>query len=315
MLGKRKRFDTFEDSDEAIQSRCIKFIVGPEKKEYTVHEARFTNLSPALHALLTAGFQESRRGKVVWDDTDPVTFVLLVQYAYRGEYSLPDSNGVTTIPEENETPEDGDTPKNLPRSMQGYFWAAGHRGSQHHFVNDRFFPEMSCDEKPPGMGQAQCILRKFTGIEAFEKACRHVEHLRPMYMLHVQLYFLADKYIIEDLKEMCLARVRHFLSECPGTFQLKTILLESVPVIYSQTIHGDSLRRLITHYFLANMNWIDTGSRFKALRRSTPDFGLDLLDEIPHSYWTELSEGPNEPAAEAREDQAQYQATRRTRIT
>ncbi|KAG7039955.1 peptidase family M3 [Colletotrichum scovillei] len=273
MLGERKRFDTFEDLDDL---RDIKFIVGPEKIEYSVPEARFANLSPPLRALLTGGFQESRECNVIWDDTDPITFVLLAQFACRGDYSLPESKALPT--KENEAPEDGDAPKNLPPSMQGYFWATEHRGSQHHFT--------------------QAILKKFTGIEAFEKACRHVEHLRPMYMHHVQLYFLADKYAIEDLKKMCLARIRHFLSECPGTLQLKTVLFESVPIIYSWTVHGDSLRRLITRYFLANMTWIDTGKRFKELRRITPEFGLDLLDEIPHSYWKELSEGPSEPAAE-----------------
>ncbi|UQC76607.1 uncharacterized protein CLUP02_18120 [Colletotrichum lupini] len=321
MLGKRKRFDTFENLDEymqphhlplqsslaniwprVMQSRDIKFIVGPEKKEYTVHEAPFANLSPPLSALLTGGFQESREGKVIWDDTDPITFVLLTQYAYQGDYSLPESKAAPTFSEENEAPEEGDAPKNLPRSMQGYFWATEHRGSQHHFVNDKFFHGKGRDEKPSPMDQTQSILRKFTGIEAFEKACRDVEHLRPMYMHHVQLYFLADKYTIEDLKEICLARIRNFLSECPGTFQLKTILFESVPIIYAWTVHGDSLRRLISQYFLANMTWIDTGTRFKALRRSTPEFGLDLLDEIPHSYWRELSEGPNELVAEGWED-------------
>lgn len=266
-----------------MQSRNIKFIVGPEKKEYTVPEVHFANLSPPLRALLTGGFQESRECKVIWDDTDPITFVLLAQFACRGDYALPKSKAVPTISQENEAPEDGDAPKNLPRSMQGYFWATEHRGSQHHLMNEKFFHGKGRDEKPPPMDETQAILKKFTGIEAFEKACRHVEHLRPMYMHHVQLYFLADKYAIEDLKKMCLARIRHFLSECPGTFQLKTVLFESVPVIYSWTVHGDSLRRLITQYFLANMTWIDTGKKFKELRRSTPEFGLDLLDEIPHT--------------------------------
>ncbi|KAL2879002.1 hypothetical protein SGCOL_005701 [Colletotrichum sp. CLE4] len=133
MLGKRKRLDTFEDLDEAIQSSNIKFIVGPEKKEYTVHESRFTSLSSPLRALLTGGFQESKEGKVIWGDTDPVTFVVLVQYAYNGDCLLPAPD------EDDETPEDGDTAGKLPRSMKSYINAAKHRGSQHGFVNDKLF--------------------------------------------------------------------------------------------------------------------------------------------------------------------------------
>lgn len=148
----------------------------------------------------------------------------------------------------------------------------------------------------------QSLFKKFTDSEEYEKACRHVEYLRPMYMHHVQLYFPADKHTIEDLKLLCLKKIRHFLSKCPGTFQLKTILLESVPVIYSWTVPGDLLRRIVIQYFLANMNWIDTGTRFKALRRSTPEFGLDLLDEIPHSYWMELSEGHKQRETDGWED-------------
>ncbi|KXH55660.1 hypothetical protein CSAL01_09418 [Colletotrichum salicis] len=299
----RESVQTPVKATREIQSRNIKFIVGPEKTEYTVYESRFTNLSPALRALLTGGFQESKEGKVIWDDTDPVTFVLLVQYAYNGHYSLPAPTKRMRLLK-MATP-----PATCPVQWRyvSTFNAAEHRGSQHDFVNEKFFAGKTSNP------ETRRILKVATGVEKYEKACRHADHLMPMYVQHVRLYFLADKYTIEDLKQHCLDKIKHFLAECPGTFQLKTVLFESIPIIYSWTVHGDSLRRLITHYFIANMNWIDTGARFKALRRSTPEFGLDLLDAIPRSYWAELSDGPDKRENDEWEDWAQKQATRRVK--
>ncbi|TQN68573.1 hypothetical protein CSHISOI_07001, partial [Colletotrichum shisoi] len=66
---KRKR-----DMDEIARSRVVKFVVGPEKVEFNVHEASVTWLSRPLNALLTSGMQESVEARVVWDDVEPGTF-------------------------------------------------------------------------------------------------------------------------------------------------------------------------------------------------------------------------------------------------
>ncbi|KXH45120.1 hypothetical protein CSIM01_01249 [Colletotrichum simmondsii] len=294
MLGKRKRF---EDMDAALNSRNVKFIVGPEKKEFTVYESSFASLSPPLRALLTGGFQESNEGKVIWDDTDPVTFVLLVQYAYSGDYSLPETTpAVLEVIEENTTSGDGssrlgsDAPNQLPLSMKVRLQGTQHRGSYYHFAQEKFLNFSSQQASLEFGFETQGA----DSIKELEKACWHSEYLRSMCKSHVRLYFLADKYAIEDLQKLCLAKVHYFLSNCPRTQKLKYVVRAFVPFIYHRTVSGDPLRKLFVHYIIADMKHHSGNPRFKALRRDVPEFALDLLDEIPDGFWKELIDGTSE---------------------
>ncbi|EXF81254.1 hypothetical protein CFIO01_07774 [Colletotrichum fioriniae PJ7] len=298
MLGKRKRF---EDLDDFLQSRIIKFIVGPQKKEYTVHESSFSVLSPPLRALLTGELQEAVEGKVIWDDISAKTFVLLVQYAYCGDYSLPEFT-TTTAKEPEAT--DGETDAQAENATQeavqdkigqkpcrsfGMYIAAPdrfHRGSQHLFAKANFIPS-------PELKGIDNKLHHPTSanIEDLEKASSSVEHLGSICMGHFRLYVLADRYAIEDLKRLCLDKIRHFLMHCPRTSALRRMVPRFANNIYKETVPTDHLRKLYVQYCIANMAWLDEGSLFKATVRHIPDFAVDLFCEIPRSHWVELRDG------------------------
>ncbi|OHE97334.1 hypothetical protein CORC01_07389 [Colletotrichum orchidophilum] len=305
MLGKRKRF---EDMDVILQSRSIKFIVGPEKKEYTVYESSFSALSPPLRALLTGGFQESNEGKVIWDDTDPVTFVLLVQYAYGGDYSLPEPPAAVekvAIDEKTDGKAEEMTKKKTPggssrlealfptsMGMDNQTPTRQHRGSQHLLAYGKplFPPSHKAESIDIETWFAEPNHPKRARVGEFETTYWSFRHLRSICQKHAALYFLADKYIIEDLKHLFLDKIRHFLLHCRRTPNLRNAVMALVKLAYAETVPGDGLRSLLVRHCLSDMAWFDT-SKFKDLVRCTPEFGVDLFCEIPRSHWRESRKG------------------------
>ncbi|KAJ0279951.1 hypothetical protein COL940_006523 [Colletotrichum noveboracense] len=80
-----------EPMDEIFQSRNITFIIGPEKEQFTAHESSIASLSEPLRFLVTGSMKEAIEAKVIWQDVDPAVFVSLLEFAYTGNYSTPNS--------------------------------------------------------------------------------------------------------------------------------------------------------------------------------------------------------------------------------
>ncbi|KAH8650846.1 hypothetical protein BGZ60DRAFT_520242 [Tricladium varicosporioides] len=79
---------------EILESRNFKFIVGEEEDgvptELFVYEEAFAQLSPKLRALMQGSLQESQTACAVWEDISKETFGRFVQFAYTGDYSIPE---------------------------------------------------------------------------------------------------------------------------------------------------------------------------------------------------------------------------------
>ncbi|KAI9783313.1 MAG: hypothetical protein M1816_001411 [Peltula sp. TS41687] len=69
-----------------ISSNPFKFLVGSERKLFTVHAALITHHSEALGALLGGGMREAKEGCALLEEVDEDTFVRFIQYAYTGDY-------------------------------------------------------------------------------------------------------------------------------------------------------------------------------------------------------------------------------------
>ncbi|GKT93398.1 hypothetical protein Ct61P_11248 [Colletotrichum tofieldiae] len=82
MSQKRKR-----DMDEILKSKQIKFVVGPEEEEYTVHLSSLAALSTQLKSILYG--LDGGEKKIVWKNVQPATFVNLMEYAYSRHYTVP----------------------------------------------------------------------------------------------------------------------------------------------------------------------------------------------------------------------------------
>lgn len=69
-----------------LQSRVFTFVVGSSKKQYSIHEAAFSQLSDPLKVLLNGPLKEAQTMRVEWPDVDEQTFVRFTQWAYTKSY-------------------------------------------------------------------------------------------------------------------------------------------------------------------------------------------------------------------------------------
>ena len=71
-------------------SNLFRFLVGPDKQEFTIHSALVAHQSPVLKALVYGRFKEAMDCSVEWDEIDERTFISFWQYVYTGEYDTPE---------------------------------------------------------------------------------------------------------------------------------------------------------------------------------------------------------------------------------
>ncbi|OAR00958.1 hypothetical protein LLEC1_01675 [Akanthomyces lecanii] len=70
-------------------SKPFRFLIGPQKTEFTIHSALVAQQSPAMAALVTNGMEESLWGCASLPQYDVETFVRFVEYVYTGEFESP----------------------------------------------------------------------------------------------------------------------------------------------------------------------------------------------------------------------------------
>jgi hypothetical protein len=88
-----------------VNSRLFKFIVGEEvdgrPSEFYVHEEAIAQLSKPLQNLTKGSSPEARDGSATWKDVSKETFERFGQFAYTGDYSIPQTrerNAATAPP-------------------------------------------------------------------------------------------------------------------------------------------------------------------------------------------------------------------------
>jgi hypothetical protein len=78
-----------------MASKPFRFLVGPEKREFTLHSEVVSRLSPSLNALVNGGMKEAGQGVAVWDDVNAETFVRFGKFAYTGDYDVAEPHPLT----------------------------------------------------------------------------------------------------------------------------------------------------------------------------------------------------------------------------
>lgn len=78
---------------EILNSRLFKFIVGEEvdgrPSEFFVHEEAIAQLSKPLNTLTKGASSRAQDGSAIWKDVSKETFERFSQFAYTGDYSIP----------------------------------------------------------------------------------------------------------------------------------------------------------------------------------------------------------------------------------
>lgn len=78
-----------------INSRVFTFVVGEttdgSPTEFQVHQQAIAQLSAPLYALTNGGLSEAQDARTTWKEVSKETFERLAQFAYTGDYSIPNT--------------------------------------------------------------------------------------------------------------------------------------------------------------------------------------------------------------------------------
>lgn len=98
---------TNENEYRLINSRLFTFAIGEtidgSPTEFQVHEQVIARLSEPLHALTKGELSEAQAARTTWKDVSKETFERFVQFAYTGDYSIPDTREWDAKPQNEET--------------------------------------------------------------------------------------------------------------------------------------------------------------------------------------------------------------------
>ncbi|KAK1489122.1 hypothetical protein CTAM01_11271 [Colletotrichum tamarilloi] len=278
MSLKRKR-----GIEEIIDSRVVTFVIGKgdSKREFRVHEGALVHLSKPLRSLITGGMKESLEGKIIWDDVEPTTFLLLLDYAYTGSYPISYPEYIYNDKSGSEEEEDARKDDAYPASLRRWVKRTSSKRD-----NKRFAVLEFCQEHFSKYGVETYMghsLRKEESEGLDSKIIVALDHL----LKPSELYILADRYLIDDLKELCINDVGRKLWNAVGDDTLIGHVCSVLRFLHAQTLPEDELRELLLRYLVGDMEYaMKAGVR--DLIRDFADYAVELLLEIPSTYWKEL---------------------------
>ncbi|KAK1447144.1 hypothetical protein CMEL01_08983 [Colletotrichum melonis] len=283
MSLKRKR-----GIEEIIDSRVVTFVIGKgdSKREFRVHEGALVHLSEPLRALLNGGMKESLERKIIWDDVEPATFVLLLEYACSGLYPIPYPDNKFNAKCGSEEAGDAGTKVEQPESIRTFieFWASV--SWKKHIAVLEFCKKHFCKlgvNETTLTGRDRSRRKEALRKEGLDSRINiTLDHL----LKPAELYILADRYLIDDLTELCVNDVGRKLCNAAGYGMLVDHVCSVLRFLHAQTSPQDTLRKLLLRFLISDMEYSIRGVR--KLVCDFADYAVELLLEIPQTYWEEL---------------------------
>ncbi|GKT45333.1 uncharacterized protein ColSpa_05514 [Colletotrichum spaethianum] len=264
-----------------FKSRQVTFLVGPNQVEFSVHQHAFTRLSEPLRAMLTGGMKESLEAKVIWDDIEPAIFTSLLEFAYNGDYSIP------RLPRKKpviEVPPDQPDPADL--SDEDDWWSICSIMTWMMDNDDRYG---DCTRFGKWCyGRLYFETEMFPGPQPYwhdELQRNDCTGISTVFMLHVKLYALADRYQFKSLRNLCLQRLRESLINVVLRAEFCEALSEMLRFAYANTAPNDELRMMLIRYCIFQMNHLKRHGYLDRFVKELPDFATELLLEVPQMMW------------------------------
>ncbi|KAL2408143.1 hypothetical protein ABEF95_001363 [Exophiala dermatitidis] len=278
------------------RSHPFRFLIGPEKASIYIHSELVKQHSETLAALVGGGMSEAEKGCAHLEDIDEDTFNRFVEFAYTGDYSVPDptfkpvsdnedpSNSPGTPPNhEMEAPVE-DEPTNFSWGFETKTTISGGRRK----VRRNGWTESSTQGhisepiplmQEPGFGierqpesqqwrefKDKAHIRERPAWEP-RKNLRPNEDYEPVFMCHASLYIFSDRYSIEPLRELVLQKLRLTLSRFTLFAERTGDIVHLLKYTYANTMDHDSgidtLRNLVTDYAVCEIEKMATDHEFQ----------------------------------------------------
>lgn len=201
------------NDNSIVDSRILRFSVGPEKKVFLVHSGAVLALSPYFEKLIHEEKKEANGLLLVkWNDIEEATFRMFSEFAYTGNYNAP---ARVAILQENEKASINDslTPGYLDEHHKFQTlktigdWAIFL--TLHSVMNDQ---PRDGQQKPGGVS---FLFKKFhdqfpDALEAYKRTSGIYTNSDDL-IHHAQMYVLGDRYGISRLKDAALEKMHYAL--------------------------------------------------------------------------------------------------------
>ncbi|KAI0598235.1 hypothetical protein F4775DRAFT_187476 [Biscogniauxia sp. FL1348] len=265
-------------------SKPFRFLVGPDKKAFTMHADLVSHLSKPLAALINGNMKEAREGYAELPEVDEGTFVLFCQFAYTGNYRL--SSRVKTselmgkplrFASNSFSPHKmgmGRAPRTAPsinKSMSSLLW-------------DRFKERTYTvpDPQPPSKEIIQDVLLE-TDVDLF--------------LSHARVYVMADCYDIERLRILSLQKLHKSLAISLDLIP-KRYIIALAQYCFENTVDKgdvkDPLRDLVIKYIACHMNWLWNSDGFQDAVGFSSELSKALVGALASEFdktWDQLARG------------------------
>jgi hypothetical protein len=106
------------------------------------------------------------------------------------------------------------------------------------------------------------------------------ESFEPVFLSHANLYVLADKYAVEDLRQLTLGRLHKTLLNFFIHPERVSDLVVLTDALFENTAEGDVARAMLVGYWVCILEHVSAIDEFKDLTRKHGDFAAMLFEKI-----------------------------------
>lgn len=255
-------------------SKLFRFLVGPEKEEFTIHSALVAHQSPELDTLVYGKFKESADGAVDWDDIDETTFISFWQYVYTGDYDTPEAVLVIPPNDDLKEPAFGEPPAPEPMyppppepepDIWGSFIQSKKKGKGQNPLWRDFVISWQVD--------------LFIGEGKAERNVKGPQDYGVIFVHHARVYVLGDRYGITRLMDVSLNKLHGALVEFAADDNELGHIVALLKFCFTE-LAPERLKQLVVHYSACHVEGLWKTEGFQDLVEDCGEFSKALIGSM-----------------------------------
>ncbi|KAL7920766.1 hypothetical protein ACQKWADRAFT_297261 [Trichoderma austrokoningii] len=242
----------------------FRFLVGPNKREFTIYSALFAHQSPVFEKMVNGSFSEATEKCVEWKSVDEDTFVCFWQYAHTGRYTAaPPVIGRRPKSESKATTEpQPPSPLSPPPIPRAGFAVAKKDKTPPKVLTKREIQWNEFTNHRPSVNFGAFRSTSFFGPCARSNYAH--ENYTNNFLLHARVYVFAECYGITELMDLSL-------NELHGTLLRFTLYKERITDVVAllrycyESQVPEPLRELVALYAACKLDKLWQSEEFHAL--------------------------------------------------
>ncbi|KAJ0119653.1 hypothetical protein J7T55_013856 [Diaporthe amygdali] len=290
---------------DIIESDIIKFVIGPNDKEFNIHSVTISSLSKPLGVLINGNMREATERCVKWPDVDEKTFVRFAQWAYTETYVTEEPDilldhsviGATASSTATEALPQSNTSAELPlysllrinsgqpNKKYGCFnyicgcSALADCATCAALTKSSIFSKRDelIDTFLDQSGSSYPTSSPAFSARPNTESC---ENYTGVFLCHAKLYVLGDKYDIPALKQLSLHRLHATLKEFTLYPNRMSDIATLTKYVFQNTVPEDEIRDMITLYYACIVEDASKQDGLESLIDEIPDFAFGLIRKM-----------------------------------